>query len=256
MILLSSSNLFGGTIDPRVPDSKYIEYGNKHECVVRLYGIQNDDKKFCGSAVLISPKIIITAAHVAKPSKYAYIKYDDKENDVIFFLTPKEYDENKIGGNGFDISIGYLKNEIILDFYPQLYNEKNEIDKVCSLSGFGITGTFDTGAIQSDGKKRGGSNIIEAVEDELLVCSLQNTPNTELEFLISNGDSGGGLFINKKLAGIHSSIYTKNGKLNSGRNNFSLHTRISKHYDWIKQIIEEIKNAESDISRITRNNGK
>ena len=84
MILLSSSNLFGGTIDPRVPDSKYIEYGNKHECVVRLYGIQNDDKKFCGSAVLISPKIIITAAHVAKPSKYAYIKYDDKENDVIF----------------------------------------------------------------------------------------------------------------------------------------------------------------------------
>jgi len=217
---------------------------------------QKNNNKFNGSAVLIDKRIILTAAHVAKISKHATVECDKQVADVLYFIIPIEYEEGKIGGNGFDISVGYLKQEIVLDFYPELYSENDEVNRICSIAGFGITGTFDTGAIISDGRKRGGSNIVESIEDELLICSLQNKPQTQLEFLISNGDSGGGLFINKKLAGINSSIYTKSGRLNSGRNNFSMHTRVSKHYNWIKRTVEEIKNAQSDFSRITGDDGE
>jgi hypothetical protein len=256
ILLLICSYTNAGTIDPNLSDSEYIKYGNEHQCVVKITGIQKDNSIFYGSAVIIDPEIIITAAHVSKIAKSAHIEYKDKIIHVSFFVTPTKYEENKLGGNGFDISVGNLSENVDLDFYPSLYEKNDEVNKVCSIAGFGITGTFDSGAIISDGKKRAGSNIVESIEDELLICSLQNRPQTKLEFLISNGDSGGGLFIEKKLAGINSSIYTKHGKLNSGRNNFSMHTRISKHYNWIKETVEDIKNEHSDFSRITGSNGE
>jgi hypothetical protein len=258
LLILLCGNAFGGTINPKVPDQKYLEYGAKHQCVVKLEGTQNDDKSFFASAVLVEPKILLTAAHVAKDVKYAKVVNGEDKHKVLFFVIPEDYDESKFGGNGFDICLGFLEKEISVDFYPQLYDKEDELDKICSLAGFGITGNFIDGATVSDGKKRAGSNIIEQIENDILICSLQNKKTTSLEFLISNGDSGGGLFVDKKLAGIHSSIYVNNkrGKLNSDRSNFSAHTRISKHKNWINQVIEEIKRHESNFGRATGDDGK
>jgi V8-like Glu-specific endopeptidase len=255
-LVLLCGTLNAGTIDPQKRDNEYIEYGNRHKCVVKIAGSQNDGLNFFASAVIIEEQIILTAAHIAKDTKHAHIVFEDKTINIGFFIIPEEYDENKIGGNGYDISIGYLKNKVNLNFYPELYNEEDEINKICSISGFGITGNFDTGAKICDGQKRAGSNIIQKIEDELLICSAQDSPQTQLEFIISNGDSGGGLFINQKLAGINSSIYSKSGVLNSNRNTFSMHTRISRHYRWIKEIIEEIKDAKSNLGRTTGDNGE
>jgi len=255
-LVLFCGILQAGTIDPKRSDQEYIDYGNKHDCVVKIEGKQLDDLNFFASAVVIDEDIILTAAHITKNSKYAHIVFNNEPIKILLFIVPEEYDENQIGGNGFDLSIGLLQKKVNLSFYPQLYEKTDETDKICSISGFGLTGNFDKGADFSDGKKRAGSNIIKGIEDGVLVCSLLDFPNTQLEFMISNGDSGGGLFIDKKLAGINSSIYTKSKKLNSDRNTFSMHTRISIHYKWIKKVIEEIKNAQSNVSRITGDNGE
>ena len=105
--------------------------------------------------------------------------------------------------------------------------------------GYGITGNFNTGAKVSDGKKRAGSNVIDYIEKHILVCSASKPGNriTELEFLISNGDSGGGLFIDQKLAGINSGIMCSDKKLDSSYGDESCHTRISIHRDWIIKTI-------------------
>jgi hypothetical protein len=66
---------------------------------------------------------------------------------------------------------------------------------------------------------------------------------TELEFLICSGDSGGGLFINKKLAGINSCVLAADKKPNSSYGDDAGHTRISKYVPWIKQKIEEKKRS-------------
>ena len=63
-----------------------------------------------------------------------------------------------------------------------------------------------------------------------------------MEFLISPGDSGGGLFIDSKLAGIHSGVIED--KPNKGKSKYgavSLHTRISTYYDWINDSVQEIE---------------
>lgn len=256
LFLILSNISFGGTIDPNVPDSKYIEYGKQYKCIFKLSGKHKDGKMFNASSVLITPKFILTAAHVAKDTENSYlITENNNKNTIKLFVIPEEYDENKFGGNGYDIAVGYLEKEIDIDFYPLLYTENNELDKVCGIAGYGVSGNFNTGITFSDEKKRAGSNIIERIDNNiLLICSAQNKP-TQLEILIAGGDSGGGLFIDQKLAGIHSSVYNEGKeKPSSNKRSFSVHTRVSSHINWIEKIIEELNNA--DIGGITRVDGK
>ena len=60
----------------------------------------------------------------------------------------------------------------------------------------------------------------------------------KLEFLISHGDSGGGLFINGKLAGIHSFVSASDKKADSSYGDQSGHTRISTYKRWIDFIVK------------------
>ena len=233
-----------GTIDPTVNDSKYIEYGKKHECVVPIQGIYSEEegKKigFFGSAVIVRPRIILTAAHVVGEGKDAHITLNDKKIHLLFGLLLKKYDKDKMGP--LDIALGYLKEDAVIDFYPELYDKDDEIGKVCSISGYGMTGNHRYGAKVHDGKKRAGSNIVKELFNGMLVCSLQDRPYTSLEFMVANGDSGGGLFIDQKLAGINSCIMThKGGTLNSDIQDESCHTRISVHKPWLDVIIKELE---------------
>ena len=71
--------------------------------------------------------------------------------------------------------------------------------------------------------------------------SKNNERMTELEFLIGSGDSGGGLFLDGKLAGINSCVLAIDKKPNSTYSDESGHTRVSKYIDWINLTISEFK---------------
>jgi hypothetical protein len=235
-----------GTIDPNKPDAKYIEYGTKHECVLQIGGNykvnDSDTKPFFASCVLIKPRIILTAAHVLDGAGEVFV-VDNSNNKikVIFALHLNEWNRDVFGNS--DIAIGFLEEEISINFYPKLYDGDNEIGKICSISGFGITGNYIKGFSISDNKKRAGSNIIDEIFNGMLVTSVTNDRKTDLEFLIAYGDSGGGLFIDQKLAGINSGIMTdgKDKNLNSDQQDFATHTRISIHKKWIESTVEKLE---------------
>jgi hypothetical protein len=233
---------FAGTIDPAVPDHKYIEYGSHFKYVVKLCGMYEDKTLFCASAVVIRDDIILTAAHVVKGYKTSVVKTDSlDEIEVNNFIWPKDYDSDKFGTN--DIAIGFLKQKLKLDFYPELYDKDDELNKLCCIAGYGITGNFIDGAKIADNKKRAGSNIIESIDRQLLICKpskLSDKRRTSLEFIIASGDSGGGLFINNKLAGINSCIVgVGKASLKSTYATESCHTRVSIHRDWILKNIDK-----------------
>ncbi len=239
LILLNVS--LGGTIDPNVPDSKYVNYGNTYECIVSLggkinrEGDENNNKTFFASGVLIQPKIVLTAAHVMKQAKDCYIKHKENNVDILYSVVYDKFTEEKFG---FDIAVCLLKEDVKISVYPELYDAEDEMGKICGIVGYGRTGIYTTGATKYDHLKRGGSNIIDSILADLLVCSVKSGTKTQLEFLIASGDSGGGLFIDKKLAGINSGIMTGDKKLDSNINDESLHTRISVHKKWIQEAIE------------------
>lgn len=240
-IILACSTLLGiaGTIDPLTDDSKYIEYGKKFKYVYKLCGVSKTNEMFCGSCVAIGPRWVLTAAHVIDNVKICGISEEANKQTILALETFSHEDYNKDFGYG-DIGLVYLSKDLDLDFYPELYSKEDEVGKLCCISGYGLTGTFLTGQIKSDHHRRAGSNIIDKIDRHLLICSPSLTVQsgrTELEFLIASGDSGGGLFIDGKLAGINSCVIHSPNRPRSTYTNEAGHTRISKYIPWIKKII-------------------
>ena len=227
-----------GTIDPKAKDADHIEYGNQYKCVVLVRGLTKQQEKYMASAVVIKPQWILTAAHIVEESSDHHVLFNSKQIKIDKIIKPDGFNMGNDAEK--DIVICHLEIPIHLDFYPELYGRSDEIGKTVGLSGYGNTGTFSTGAVKADGIKRGGSNTIDRIEKDLLVCSVLNGPITKMEFLIAHGDSGGGLFIEQKLAGIHSMIWSYSKiKPMATYSTYSGHTRISVYKDWILQNIKD-----------------
>jgi hypothetical protein len=227
---------YSGTIDPNNNDSSYVEYGKHFSYVGKLEGTYFDGNCFVASAVAIDNNNILTAAHIVRNVKNVTVTFGNHSFVIEKFSAPKNFEPN---GSGLaDIAIGHSKKSFQLDFYPPLYTNADEIDKVCCICGFGGSGNFLTGVTFFDTKKRAGSNVIKYIHKDLLVCdpSDESANNrTSLEFLIANGDSGGGLFIDGKLAGINSCVLSSNKKAISTYKDNSGHTRVSNFIDWINE---------------------
>lgn len=236
LIFMILGVILGGTIDPAVSDQKHIDYGNEFTYVGKICGIDNDGTKFCGSGVAIDDHFVLTAAHVVKDSKSSVFILDTGTFSLSYMIAHHDF-ESKFGIA--DIAIGYSDKPFKLKFYPELYENNDEEGKLCCIAGYGLTGTFQTGAKISDNKRRAGSNYIDYISDDMLVCSVKRIDKrkTSLEFLIASGDSGGGLFIDNKLAGINSCVMSI-GKTppSSKYEEESGHTRISKFIPWINKI--------------------
>jgi hypothetical protein len=240
LVFILCSISYSGTIDPNIDDNKYIEYGQKFKYVQKLCGsYKNNGGPYCASCVIIGDKWALTACHVVENSEICIIKADEKSYIIDNIICHENFKSSEFGYN--DIALLHIKDSIILDFYPELYSEKDEVGKICYISGYGLTGNFNTGVKFSDDKRRAGSNTIDKIEKELLICSPSISKKTELEFLICSGDSGGGLFINNKLAGINSCVFTEDKKPDSNYGDESGHTRISSYTQWIKRHINEKK---------------
>jgi hypothetical protein len=237
-VFLFLSNSFAGTIDPHVEDSKYLEYGSKFKHTVKI--ICYDDKgESSGSAVIVDDNWIITAAHIVKNMKNHHIIIDNKKYNLDSIICHEKYSDNVFGY--YDIAIGHIEETVNMEPYPTLYENNDEVGKLVAITGLGLTGDFNTGVKISDGKKRAGSNYIKKIERGTLVCDASRPSQkiTELEYLICSGDSGGGLFIDGKLAGINSSVLGYDDRPDSTYGDESCHTRISMYIPWIKNIIKK-----------------
>lgn len=232
--LLNIGTLIAGTIDPRHEDSKYTDLGKEYISVGLFSGIYEDGSYFEASAIAINDNTILTAAHIVKGAVVCKIKINDEEYIIKDIRYHHEFQEDF--GNG-DIAIGFSNEKFLLPKYPELYSDENEKDKLCVISGYGMTGSLKTGSTKSDNKKRAGYNKIDEVQDKILLCVASD--DLDMEFLISHGDSGGGLFIGGRLAGINSCVMATDGKPNSSYSDESVHTRISKYIPWIKERIDE-----------------
>ena len=226
---------YGGTIDPSTPDSKYVQYGSQFHSVVKICGSYEDGNLFCASASLIDDHNFLTAAHVVKGASVCFITVGEESFPIKTIIINKDFNDSF---GIADIAIGYSDKSFGLKSYPPLYQNDDEVGKVCSIAGYGLTGTFNTGTYKFDNKKRAGSNIIDLVDKDILLCSPSKKHEksyTSLEFMIGSGDSGGGLFIDGRLAGINSCVMAVDKSPKSKYGEESGHTRISKFIGWINE---------------------
>jgi hypothetical protein len=234
-----------GTRDPHTPDDKYVEFGRKFPFVVNLHANDREQPRvlYAGAAVIIREHWVLTAAHVVKKkaTNPRVIADDGTVFPLADFIPHPEYVETT--GGYFDIALGYSPAPMNLEFYCPLYTAEDEVGRAATIAGYGFHGTFHTGATLFDGQKRAGHNKILRAEKGVLICKPRISGKFPLEFLIAVGDSGGGLFIGNKLAGINSFIIASDGNPDSTYTDESAHTRVSHHVDWIETTIANYAGA-------------
>lgn len=246
LFLFLSSVLFAGTRDPDTPDSKYLEFGKQFPSVARIRVVVHYDDKDTyqmGSAVLIRPHWLLTAAHVVENSREP-IAFLDGETAFPLDKVIIHRDFNNVNVGYYDIALAYSPKDFGLEFYPPLYTESDEMLKPVTIAGYGIVGTFATGAKEGDGLRRAGHNKVEGIERAILICKPNKVNKFPLEYIIAPGDSGGGLFIGNKLAGINSFLMAVDDKPDGTYTDEGAHTRVSLYAEWVD---EQIKKYEASL---------
>lgn len=233
--LLFFSYANAGTRHPSIDDEQTLSYGQHFIHTVLIIGINNEGDLFGGSGVAINDRVILTAAHLLWNSKKVaiYIPHKKEKYAATEAIIHGDFDFKKLGYN--DIALLVTDKKMNYEWYPKLYSPKNELGKLCSMSGYGASGTFKTGAITKDDQLRAGSNIISKIEKNLLICTASKELETSLEYITNSGDSGGPLFIDNKIAGINSAVLAYDRKVDGNFGDESGHTRVSLFTDWITE---------------------
>lgn len=235
IIFVLSTSAVAGTIEDSVPDARYVEYGRSFSAyTARFRGTSADGKPHSASAVLVAPRWAITAAHVAAGCEGVALAYDGDCVRTVDRIVVHPNWADKIGYD--DLALLRSDESFGLDFYPPL-SEGDELGKVASVAGFGLTGPLSYGYRTSDNQLRAGTQRVERMERACLICDITRR-GTVLEYGIAPGDSGGPLFVDGKLAGINSYTASPRTYTRSQYGEESGHTRVAIYRDWIKSVID------------------
>lgn len=251
LVVLSSIS-YGGTIHPSIPDSKYLEFGEKFTCVKQIeidYGRDEKDREIRGysSCTILNDSWVVTSAHIALGAKALYVKHNGKRFFVKRMVINKDFNPDmeleslmSITKTFADIALCKV-DEPMRDFDAAIMVDKNQeiLNKVITICGFGSTGNFNIGVNKFDSKRRAGSNIISSIENDVLLAkSTRREKPTSLEFLVAGGDSGGGVFVDGKLLGVISFVRSDD-KILSDFGDTSGFIDIRQYTGWINGIIKQ-----------------
>ena len=122
-----------------------------------------------------------------------------------------------------------------LSFYPKFYTLTDHINKTAAISGYGIVSKASKIEYKFDNQRRAGYNVVKSYDKHMSICLMSKNDHSPLQFILTNGDSGGGLFIDGKLPGSNSCLIAEDGELDGSYGDLSGHTRIDLFEEWIEE---------------------
>jgi hypothetical protein len=212
-------------------DARYLELGSRYTAAVKVLPD--------GAGVLIAPDWVLTAGHVVRgvSRRSPRIVINGREHEVArAFVHP---DWLEMGPH--DVGLFQLRQQVT-DVTPVvLHAAGDEVGQVVTFVGTGDTGTGRTGPHAADGKKRGATNTVDAVDDDWIYFTFDEGDDaTDLEGVSGPGDSGGPALVNVdgQLRTIGVSVFSDGKGRGPGRYGVGeVYARVSTHRDWIESVI-------------------
>lgn len=252
--------------DGNHPDSRYITLGNDPKYAsVGAITIGSGSQSTFASAIVISPKWVLTAAHVTQIPGTATLNFGGNMwyNGATYTSSSGQHFSHPgwPGGlttTGNDLGLVRLDSSVTNVAPAGRYFLANEISKLGTSVGYGLSGTGLTGSVPNTaGTKRGVQNDIDVFgnsftygngimasdfDDPTFTVTNPNNFGSsiarDLEGSIAGGDSGGGNFIEINgrayLAGVHSFLSSYINATPDGHyGDFYASTRLSQYNSWI-----------------------
>lgn len=244
----------GATIRDDQPDSNYLGLGAHLDYAP--VGMFVNSWGYTGSATLIAPDWVLTAAHsLVAASSATFTINGISHASTELFLNPGWQNGNPLGG--YDFGLVHLSTPVAGITPATLYTGSSEFGQTAAFVGFGLTGTGLTGYRTLDHQKRAFQNIIDGDfgnPSVLLGADFDNPRSTadnafgdaiplSLEGSVAPGDSGGGVFLTidsqTYLAGVISFVAGTDGSANSDYGDVNGFGRVSAFTPWIISTIPE-----------------
>jgi hypothetical protein len=261
-----------GTIrDDRDPQASLNLASDPAYASVGRFDITKWEPGFTGSGTLVGGQWVLTAAHLFDYSASVQFNVGGKSYGVSGWVNNPKWDGDV--RHGYDLALVKL-SEPVADIAPaQLYTGRREQGAVATFVGYGLPGNGATGATKTfDGLKRAGTNTIDGSlgrgsfthnasfvsklpkNSSIFLADFDNPGTasdnvigsaapTDMEFLISPGDSGGGAFADfgdgrgPVLVGVHSFAEIPDGTDDSDYGDVSGHMRVSRSAKWVRQVL-------------------
>lgn len=238
-LLCFSAPALPGTTDDSIPDARYVEYGAGFAPYTAQVRVSRADGTVpCGSCVMISDHVALTAAHVLDGYVSGTVVTGSSSHSVASFSRHPQYDEGTFGAH--DIALLRVDKSFGLRRYPPLSDGTERPGDTVSIAGYGITGRLSVGHSYFDGKIRAGTSTIRRLDGTLIVCPAR-AAGTALPICIAPGDSGGPVFSGGKVVGIasHTQKTSDGTPTRSKDGEESCHTRVSLYREWIANMSDE-----------------
>ena len=232
-------------------DAEYLELANKYPSSVLLNAPD-------GEGVLIAPRWVLTAAHVAAAMQELKtpprLVFEGRAFEVQSYHVHPDW---RKGDPASDIAVIQLKNAVTSVDPTPLYREKDEVGKTVIIVGHGYTGKIGEKPLAKerwDKKKRAAINTVDRISPRILALKIKPADEaSDLQGAAAPGDSGGPAFVETREGIFVIGIGTATDDANANgiigdAGDWELYSRVSAFVPWIEAVM--VAAEKRDLERL------
>lgn len=229
-------------------DAEYLELATRYTSSVLLNAPD-------GEGVLIAPRWVLTAAHMAKALQemkaLPKLHFGDRDYEIQSMFPHADW---KKGGHS-DVALILLREPVRGVEPTRLYREKDEGGKTVVIVGHGYTGTIGGKPLPKekwDRRKRAAINTVDRVTPRILGLQIKKPEDaSDLQGAAAPGDSGGPAYIQAGgqlfVAGIgYATDDTNADGIIGNPGDWELYARVSAFVPWIEAVMLDVAKREAE----------